>query len=243
MKTKTTTRQKACGAVISSLAFLGVLFIAPSVYAATVFFDDFEDGNHDGWQTTTTGGIGSTGVQLHNSSQMAFVQHIGSGSHSLSHEFSYADDYMLAFDMQAVAVLSGGGSNVTLHAGSGVTVSFLNLFNVELGSISFVNTTNPESLGPDSFLVDNNQHNYQALMSEYATAAELFTTDPISKINVSYWSWASQHYYSASGFTDRSSATVWFDNVTVSQVPIPAAVWLFGSGLIGLIGIARRKKI
>ena len=29
---------------------------------------------------------------------------------------------------------------------------------------------------------------------------------------------------------------------TVSAVPVPAAVWLFGSGLIGLIGIARRKK-
>lgn len=27
----------------------------------------------------------------------------------------------------------------------------------------------------------------------------------------------------------------------VSAVPVPAAVWLFGSGLIGLIGIARRK--
>lgn len=27
----------------------------------------------------------------------------------------------------------------------------------------------------------------------------------------------------------------------VSAVPIPAAVWLFGSGLIGLIGLARRK--
>ena len=27
----------------------------------------------------------------------------------------------------------------------------------------------------------------------------------------------------------------------ISAVPIPAAVWLFGSGLIGLIGIARRK--
>jgi hypothetical protein len=25
-------------------------------------------------------------------------------------------------------------------------------------------------------------------------------------------------------------------------VPIPAAIWLFGSGLLGLIGIARRKK-
>lgn len=27
-----------------------------------------------------------------------------------------------------------------------------------------------------------------------------------------------------------------------SAVPVPAAVWLFGSGLIGMIGIARRKK-
>ncbi len=28
---------------------------------------------------------------------------------------------------------------------------------------------------------------------------------------------------------------------TVSAVPVPAAVWLFGSGLIGLVGIARRR--
>ena len=30
--------------------------------------------------------------------------------------------------------------------------------------------------------------------------------------------------------------------VQITSVPIPATVWLFGSGLIGLIGIARRKK-
>ena len=30
-------------------------------------------------------------------------------------------------------------------------------------------------------------------------------------------------------------------NGAVSVVPVPAAVWLFGSGLIGLIGVARRK--
>ncbi|MCW8910327.1 MAG: VPLPA-CTERM sorting domain-containing protein [Gammaproteobacteria bacterium] len=29
---------------------------------------------------------------------------------------------------------------------------------------------------------------------------------------------------------------------SVSAVPVPAAVWLFGSGLIGLVGFARRKK-
>jgi len=30
--------------------------------------------------------------------------------------------------------------------------------------------------------------------------------------------------------------------INVSIVPLPAAVWLFGTGLIGLIGVARRKK-
>ena len=32
--------------------------------------------------------------------------------------------------------------------------------------------------------------------------------------------------------------TAWTD----AAVPVPAAVWLFGSGLIGLVGLARRKK-
>jgi hypothetical protein len=29
---------------------------------------------------------------------------------------------------------------------------------------------------------------------------------------------------------------------TITSVPLPAAVWLFGSGLLGLVGIARRKN-
>ncbi len=31
------------------------------------------------------------------------------------------------------------------------------------------------------------------------------------------------------------------DNIVVSAVPLPAAPWLFGSGLLGLIGVARKK--
>ena len=38
-----------------------------------------------------------------------------------------------------------------------------------------------------------------------------------------------------------------FDDMLVraefSAVPVPAAVWLFGSGLLGLMGIARRRKL
>lgn len=33
-----------------------------------------------------------------------------------------------------------------------------------------------------------------------------------------------------------------WDTGTFSPVPVPAAVWLFGSGLIGLAGVARRKN-
>lgn len=35
---------------------------------------------------------------------------------------------------------------------------------------------------------------------------------------------------------------VCIDDCSVAPVPLPAAAWLFGSGILGLIGVARRKK-
>jgi hypothetical protein len=41
------------------------------------------------------------------------------------------------------------------------------------------------------------------------------------------------------------ASAVEFDNVqlSVSAVPVPAAVWLFGTALIGLVGMSRRTKV
>ena len=39
-----------------------------------------------------------------------------------------------------------------------------------------------------------------------------------------------------------TSVQIFSGDVVNQPVPVPAAVWLFGSGLIGLIGIARRKS-
>jgi hypothetical protein len=56
--------------------------------------------------------------------------------------------------------------------------------------------------------------------------------------------WLNQSFASL-GMTPGTYVWSWAsDSITlqVSAVPIPAAVWLFGSGLLGLVGIARRKK-
>ena len=41
------------------------------------------------------------------------------------------------------------------------------------------------------------------------------------------------------------ASAVDFDNVqlSVSAVPVPAAVWLFGTALVGFIGVSRRRKV
>jgi hypothetical protein len=45
------------------------------------------------------------------------------------------------------------------------------------------------------------------------------------------------------GFNANFSANLTASpNPTTAPIPVPAAVWLFGSGLLGLVGIARRKK-
>jgi hypothetical protein len=50
--------------------------------------------------------------------------------------------------------------------------------------------------------------------------------------------------FSAAGLQGLADESWGLDNVqvAVAPVPVPAAVWLFGSGLLGLIGVARRRQ-
>lgn len=41
--------------------------------------------------------------------------------------------------------------------------------------------------------------------------------------------------------TNYIGSAVFYDNLNFAPVPLPPAVWLFGSGLLGLIGIARHR--
>ena len=53
-----------------------------------------------------------------------------------------------------------------------------------------------------------------------------------------------QHTFSFSHVHEQVPGMTRFTNVgqSLSSVPVPPAIWLFGSGLIGLIGLARRRK-
>ncbi|OGI54878.1 MAG: hypothetical protein A3E57_03205 [Candidatus Muproteobacteria bacterium RIFCSPHIGHO2_12_FULL_60_33] len=87
----------------------------------------------------------------------------------------------------------------------------------------------------------------------------LTNTGPFSNVqSFSYWSateyapytnlaWVFNTYngYQDALIKDYDFIYAWAvhsGDVGASTVPVPAAAWLFGSGLVGLIGFARRKK-
>ncbi len=77
---------------------------------------------------------------------------------------------------------------------------------------------------------------------------DLNSIDPLVIDNAYYtWTGADGTSYQGSDLSSFSGAAlpiIGFDDVRleVTTVPVPAAIWLFGSGLIGLAGLARRKK-
>jgi hypothetical protein len=69
-------------------------------------------------------------------------------------------------------------------------------------------------------------------------------------LNVATWVFSFANDGSNTSIAGSVGNELKFDNMgawavhdgNISAVPVPAAMWLFGSGLLGLIGMARRKK-
>ncbi len=227
-----------------SIIFSSLVF-APSAHAATVFFDDFEDASLGGWLQSSTGGTATFDVVARNSSNRAHVGHVSNTNtgdqSSLSRTFAYTATDVVSFEMEAIAFLSQFGSRIR-HGLAGVEVSFLNTFNVPLGTAGLFNVTSTSLLGPNDSSILSTQQSYSATMAEFAGLAGLGDTDPIAKMSVSFLASGSFSFGGNIQPNVRSGGNVWFDNFSVTTVPVPAAAWLFASGLVGLVGIARKKK-
>lgn len=210
MLSKTATGQIARGIVITLLSLLGVLGSLSSVNAATIFFDNFEDGDSNGW-TETVAGSGTTGVVDNNGSLRAYSNQLGSQLTSLSHDFEYVSSHTLQFDMQVIAnaVYSGGS---TIYSAGGVNIIFLTQFNVPLGTLTFIHDSD-ENVPDGQLLIDETLNNYSGTMLEYAELVGLNDSSGIAKITLEFFARASR-----SSSTGRlSESTVWFDNVTISD--------------------------
>lgn len=120
------------------------------------------------------------------------------------------------------SVLSGGTGTVSFASGSG------NSFTVTAGSYSFTEADDVSggvypTLALNSGMFDD--FNFLANIGSFG------------------------YFDSQLGFFDGDDdnygviSGTWVDfSMTPVVVPVPAAVWLFGTGLLGLVGIARRKN-
>ena len=52
-----------------------------------------------------------------------------------------------------------------------------------------------------------------------------------------------QSWMNTSNFSTSNQLSIYAMSQELTAVPVPAAAWLFGSGLLGIVGMARRKKL
>lgn len=93
----------------------------------------------------------------------------------------------------------------------------------------------------DLTIIDSNTHNWEAATSFDLTGS---TWDGINHIGL-------QLQNNLSAYTSADGDIAWIEkkitgggidlSVITTVIPVPAAAWLFASGLIGLIGFARRR--
>lgn len=129
----------------------------------------------------------------------------------------------------AAGLTVGGVSNWRLPTADSCTTShctgeFNHLFYDELGGST--GTQNTGNVG----LFSNIQGVYWTGEQRDATSAWVFYFGNGSLAGTRDWAFKS------------GSVSVWaVHDGNISAVPLPAAVWLFGSGLLGLIGLSRRR--
>jgi len=111
----------------------------------------------------------------------------------------------------------------------GVTVGFGSLGSINNGILDYtafggqanVLTIGGWQLDLSTIVIENPDVNSLHLTGTGSISGNAFDTTAVT------WSFSAQN---ASSYS-----------LGVTAVPVPAAVWLFGSGLLGLVGVARRK--
>ncbi len=159
----------------------------------------------------------------------------------------------LAMSANAYAVSLDAGifDNTLGHVGNPVIINvpapgtgtgnpglFLDTINFDLGSFTHFNMTstvnNINFFG--STIFENAFDSEIPLANGYAGAAPSFASLPLADLGL----FRDYHLHPAGQNVGGGNYQVALWG-SLAPVPVPAAVWLFGSGLVGVVGLARRK--
>jgi hypothetical protein len=212
--------------------------------AATIFTDDFESGNLDNWTIGgRQSGIHTANVVVADTGSLAghLYQNGSFTEITMSRDFTYDPIDTFSLDLK-VDVSSQPPPSSNYYGISGVAFHFLDSSDTILGSVWYLASTTDYPLNNwvnparnVNMLSENVWHQLVFDIPGLLSQISINESD-ISKTQMMFETYSSTWPY------PRVSAELWVDNVSVPAVPLPGAIWLFGFGLIGLIGIARRKQ-
>ncbi len=122
--------------------------------------------------------------------------------------------------------------------GSGPCVDF-SCNDSEMGHMFY---TNMQGSPGNSILVASDPNDYLSLFENLQSQAYWSGTEYAPNTDRVAWGFSTGGGHQFDDFKYYHSYAWAVRSGDVSAVPVPAAVWLFGSGLIGLLGVARRKR-
>lgn len=246
------------------LAF--VCWFSMPVSAATVYINDFQSAVGTGWSSADNT-IGIT--QAPNTDFVRkFLGEFSNGTVSLSltglpehvsTTVSFSLYLIRSWDGNATTIANGdplGPDHWTLNVGGGPTL--LNTTFSNGGSVGQAYAPSPFAAGCTGYNLSglpSGEYNPMTGASECYSLGYTFSSPDVTNEamdSVYELSFAFAHTggslmlnFGANGLQGIADESWGLDNVkvAVSPVPVPAAVWLFGSGLLGLIGVARRNRI
>jgi hypothetical protein len=140
---------------------------------------------------------------------------------------------------------------ISLSLDSGYSLAMFDVDDFDASKVDPLMVNEGNETGGDTILFNTAGSNYTAT----STKPDEFSGDSITLLNDNEFVIALTDnlgsWFEPTGWTEDplNVYQVTFDNGSVVSVdavptviPVPPAVWLFGSGLIGLVGIARRKN-
>lgn len=204
-----------------------VLCFAGSLSFGTVFYEDFEDGDLNGWDFGGRELTVNDRVDIvdHRGSNMAMVFHDGWSETYLKKTVDYNAKLNFSFDLETSLYPEAPFSNNSF-AHAGYVFHFLNENDTEIGRVYYASINS--TFRYPSWNTDTNSTNFMdlsfrrhSLGVQDVLSKIVIDESKIAKVNLYFNAYCSSDSY-------NMHSIVWVDNIEI--VPEPATLLLFGLG-------------